>query len=57
MGALMLGYSTEIDDKVDFDVRSRIALFHGGEVKIANVTSDEGLVTDFSLSMGIRYNF
>lgn len=57
MGALMLGYSTEIDDKVDFDVRSRIALFHGGEVKIANVTSDEGLVTDFSLSVGIRYNF
>ena len=57
MGALMVGWSARVDDKVDFDVRYRMALFHGGEVEIANVKTEEGLITDISLSAGIRYNF
>ena len=57
MGALMVGWSARVDDKVDFDARCRVALYHGGDVKIADVKSEEGLITDFSLSAGMRYNF
>lgn len=57
MGALMAGWSVRVDEKIDFDLRYRMALFHGGEVEFANLKIEEGLITDISLSAGIRYNF
>ena len=57
MGALMLGWSTKVEDRVDLDLRYRVALFDGGSVTVADVKTDEKMVTDMSFSVGVRYNF
>ena len=63
MGAIMLGWSYKMDDKVSFDLRYRFAVFDGGDLKInipgstTYLKTDFGLITDNSLSAGVRYSF
>lgn len=62
MGALMFGWSHELDDKVTFDLRYRFAVFHGGNLDIdagagRKVKTEIGFIKDNSFSAGIRYSF
>ncbi len=63
MGAAMLGWSYKLDEKVNFDLRYRFAVFDGGDLKVnvpggtSYVKTDFGLIMDNSLSAGIRYSF
>lgn len=57
MGAVMFGWSYALDEKVDFDVRYRLALFNGGDLSIGGASVDTGLIMNNSLSVGVRYHF
>ena len=57
MGAAMLGWVYSLDEKIDLDIRYRLALFSGGKLTIGGVGVDTGLVMNNSLSAGIRYHF
>ena len=62
MGALAFGWMHKLDDKVDFDVRYRLAMFDGRDVVLDmtngyEVKTEMGWVMDNSLSAGIRYKF
>ena len=57
MGAAMFGWTYVLDEKVDFDVRYRFALFDGGDLNIGGVKVDAGTVMDNSLSVGVKYHF
>jgi opacity protein-like surface antigen len=61
MGALMFGWSYRLDDKVDFDLRYRFAVFHGGNLDLdtgggTRVKTEIGFIKDNSFSVGIRYS-
>ena len=62
MGAIMLGWSHKIEDRTNFDIRYRLAVFDAG-TSVWNtdgggwVKTDSGFVKDNSLSVGIRYSF
>jgi len=62
MAALTGGWLYQLDDKIDFDVRYRLAFFDGGNVTLDmtngyEVKTEMGWVMDNSLSAGIRYKF
>ena len=57
MGALMFGWSYALDEKVDFDIRYRFAVFNGGDLNIGGVNVDSGIVMNNSLSLGVKYYF
>lgn len=57
MGALMFGWSYALDEKVDFDVRYRLAIFDGGDINIGGVNVDTGIIMNNSLSVGMKYHF
>lgn len=62
MGALMFGWSHELDTNLVFDARYRLAGFVGPEHTRGfsdgvELTVDTGFVLDNSLSMGLRYRF
>lgn len=62
MGALTFGWSYALDEKVDFDLRYRFALYDAGHLRTDTgagtyVKTDVGLIIDNALSAGIRYNF
>lgn len=57
MGAAMFGWAYALDEKVDFDVRYRLAIFDGGDLNIGGVNVDAGLVMNNSLSVGVKYHF
>jgi len=57
MGAVMFGWTYMLDEKVDFDVRYRLAVYGGGDLNIGGVDVDTGVILNNSLSAGIRYHF
>lgn len=57
MGAAMFGWTYVLDEKVDFDVRYRFAIFDGGDLNIGGVNVDTGVIMNNSLSLGIKYHF
>ncbi len=57
MGAAMFGWTYVLDEKVDFDVRYRLALFDGGDLSIGGASVDTGLIMNNSLSVGVKYHF
>jgi opacity protein-like surface antigen len=62
MGAIMVGWSHKLDEKVTFDLRYRFAAFHGGNLNIDTgagtyIKTEIGFIKDNSLSAGIRYTF
>ena len=62
MGALTFGWIHRLDDKIDFDVNYRLAMFGGGDVTLDmsngyEVETHMGWIMDNSLSAGIRYKF
>jgi hypothetical protein len=72
MGALMFGYTHELDYNLDLDIRYRLSAFQGTKhtrvwkedtnidgTDVSNIafTNDIGLILDNSLSIGVRYKF
>ena len=68
MGALMLGYTYELDYNLVLDLRYRLAGFNGTKQTRAfnetyvglagyDLEVDTGLILDNSFSIGIRYEF
>lgn len=57
MGALMFGWTYALDEKVDFDIRYRFAVFNAGDLNIGGVNVDSGIVMNNSLSLGVKYYF
>ena len=62
MGALMLGWSHNLDERVSFDLRYRFSLFHGGKLDLdagdgTQVKTEVGFIKDNTISAGIRYSF
>jgi len=57
MGALMFGWAYALDEKIDFDIRYRFAVFNGGDLNIGGVNIDSGIVMNNSLSVGVKYYF
>ena len=57
MGAAMFGWTYMLDEKVDFDVRYRFAMFDGGDVNVGGASVDTGMIMNNSLSFGVRYHF
>ena len=61
MGALMFGWSYDLDDSVSIDLRYRFALTHGNDIKIAvggdYLKTEMGFIMENTLSAGIRYSF
>ena len=62
MWALMFGWTHKLDDRIDFDLRYRFAMFHGGEVTVntgggLSTKAEVGYIMNNSLSAGVRYRF
>lgn len=57
MGAVMLGWSRPVNDKLSFDMRYRFATFTGSKFDDLDVQIKIGLIMDNSLSVGLRYAF
>lgn len=62
VGALMFGWSYELDRAVDFDIRYRLALSRGGDISVdtgggSSIKTEIGYMLDNTLSAGIRYSF
>ena len=62
MGALMVGWGHKLDSKIVLDLRYRLGMFNGGDIKMDtgggnSVSADMGLMLDNTLSVGIRYSF
>ena len=57
MGTLTFGWAYALDEKVDFDIRYRFAVFNGGSLNIGDVKVDSGIVMNNSLSLGVKYYF
>ena len=57
IGAIMLGWSHKLNDKLDFDIRYRLSAFSGSEIEYGGVKTKIGLITDNALSVGLRYGF
>ena len=62
MGALMVGWVHKLDSKIVLDLRYRLAMFNGGDIKMDtgggnSVSADMGFMLDNTLSLGIRYSF
>lgn len=57
MGAVMLGWTYMLDEKIDFDFKYRLSFYDGGDMSIGGVKVDTGLIMNNSLSAGIRYHF
>lgn len=62
MGALMLGYSHELDYNLVLDLRYRLAAFNGTKQTRTldngyEFENDIGLILDNSVSVGLRYEF
>ena len=57
MGAVMFGWSYALDEKLDLDLRYRLAMFDGGDLNIGGVNVDTGMILNNALSVGIRYRF
>lgn len=57
MGAAMLGWMHPLNDKLNLDVRYRFAAFSGSELDYLNFRMKIGLITDNSVSIGLKYAF
>ena len=57
MGAVMFGWTYMLDEKIDFDIRYRFAVYGAGSLNIGGVDVDTGAIMNNSLSAGIRYHF
>ena len=57
MGAVMLGLTYPLNDKLNFDMRYRFAVFTGSKFYNLDVQTKIGLIMDNSLSVGLRYTF
>lgn len=56
-GAAMFGWNYTLDEKVDIDVRYRLSVFDAGDLDIAGVKVDSGIVLNNTVGVGIRYHF
>lgn len=57
IGAFMIGYNHPLDDRVDFDIRYKLAALDGGSVGFYGGNADIGWIIDNAISLGIKYNF
>lgn len=57
MGAVMLGLNHPLNDRLSLDVRYRFAAFSGLRFYDLDVQTKIGLITDNSVSVGLRYAF
>lgn len=59
MGALMIGWVNKLDTNTDFDIRYRLSVSGGGDVKIKEIgfKTDVDYIIDNSISAGIRCYF
>lgn len=56
-GAVVLGWTHPVNDKLNFDMRYRFAAFSGSKFYDLDVQTKIGLIIDNSLSVGLRYSF
>ena len=62
LGAIMFGWTYKLDEKIDLDLRYRLSVFDAGHLTLSTggstwVKAETGIVTDNSLSVGVRYSF
>ncbi len=57
MGAVMLGWNSRMTEKTYLDIRYRLAAFSGSTLENIGVQTKVDLITDNSLSVGVRYVF
>ena len=57
MGAFVFGWNSRMTEKTYFDIRYRLAVFSGPTVQYLTFQDKTGLITDNSLSVGVRYMF
>ncbi len=57
MGAVMLGWTNKLNEKIDLNLRYKFAAFSGATLDYNGVSTKIGLITDNSVSVGIRYEF
>ena len=57
IGAAMLGWSHPLNDKLNLDMRYRFSAFYGSKFYDLDVQTKIGLITDNSVSVGLRYAF
>ena len=57
MGAGMIGWTHKLNDKLGLDIRYKFAVFSGSTFYDTNVKVDIGVITDNTLSIGIKYRF
>ena len=57
MGAVMLGWTHPVNDKLTFDLRYRFSMFSGTEFNDLDVHTKIGMIMNNSLSAGLRYAF
>lgn len=57
IGAFVFGWNSRMTEKTYFDIRYRLAAFSGSTLEDIGVKTKIGLITDNSLSVGVRYMF
>lgn len=57
MGAIVLGWNSRVTEKTYLDIRYRLAAFSGSTLQYLTFENKIGLITDNSVSVGVRYMF